>query len=56
MKIKDDELFLIIGLVSFIILWKKNGIDWVINTFLEITFFSTIVWYIAQKIHKKFRE
>jgi len=55
-RIKDDELFLMIGLIAFLILWYKNGIEWVINTFLQFIFFSTIIWYIAQKIHKKFEE
>jgi len=56
LSIRDDEVFLMIGLMAFFILWHKNGIDWVINTLLEFTFFATIVWYIAQKIHKRFEK
>jgi len=56
LRIGDDEILLLIGFVAFIILWAIHGIEWVRDTILEIIFFSTIVWYVAQKIHKKLKE
>lgn len=52
----EDEFILAVGILSFFVLWKIRGVEWVIETALQTAFFVTVVWYIAQKIQKRLKK